>query len=104
MKTRDHAERREHRLALTGENADAGATDLFGRRNELRPILRVATRGRGDRQDFLDLDGLTQLAEAAQRDERLFHRVRREQPGRLHLAAEAREDLLIVDRGKAARE
>ena len=67
------------------------------------PTLGVTTRGRGDRQDFFDPDGLAQLSEAAQGRERFFHGVRREQPGRLHLAPEAGDNLLIEDWREAAR-
>jgi len=66
VKTRNHTQRREHRLALTREYIDVGPADLFCGRDELGPILGVTTRGRGDRQDFFDPDRLAQLSEAAQ--------------------------------------
>jgi hypothetical protein len=101
---RHHAERGEPRLARAGQNLDLLAADRFRRRDEFRTVLGVAA-GRGrDAPQSLHAGAIAQRTETPQRLERLLDRVAREQAGRLHLAAEPGEDLLVEDRSRRARQ
>ena len=62
------------------------------------PLLGVAAGGGGDRPQPAHVHRVAQRAEAPQRGERLLDRVGGQQPGRLHLAAEAGEHLFVEDR------
>ena len=104
MQSRDDTERGILRLLLAGEHRDVLAADALRRSNELRTVVGVAAGSRGNAPYPLHARGVAQRAEAAQRIERLLHRVGGEQPGRLHLASEAGEDLLVEDRGRRARQ
>ncbi len=104
VEARHHAERGQFRLALAGKNVDLGAADALGLGDEGLAVLGVAA-GRGrDRPDLRHVHAVAQGAKAPQRRQRLLDRVGGQQAGRLHLAAEAGEHLLVEDRRRAARE
>ena len=100
----DDAERGILRFLLAGEHLDRLAADALGRLDELRPVLGIAAGGGRHAPQPRDAADVAQRAEAAQRVERLLDRVGGEQAGRLHLAAEAGEDLLVEDRRRRARQ
>ena len=67
-------------------------------------VLGVAA-GRGrEHPDLVHLDAVAERAEPAQRRQRLVDRIGGQQPGRLHLAAEPAQHLLVEDRRRAARQ
>ena len=91
-------------LALAGEDVDLGAADALGLGDEGLAVLGVAAGGGGDRPQLRDVHAVAQRAKAPQRRQRLVDGVGREQAGRLHLAAEPGEHLLVEDRSRAAGE
>ncbi len=102
MKAGDHPERAELRLALAGEHRDLGAADTLGVGDEGPAIGGVAAGGGRDHEQLRNLDPIAQQAEPAQRGQRLLDRIGRQQPGRLHLAAEPAQHLFVEDRSGAA--
>ena len=98
------AERAQLGLALAGNDLDLGAADALGFGDEGLAVLGVAAGGGRHHPQRADLHAVAQHAEALERAERLFHSVGGEQPGRLHLAAEAGQHLLVEDRRRAARQ
>ena len=98
------AERRKLGLPLAGQHVDLDAADALGLGDEGLAVLGVAAGRGGDRQHLADLHAIAQRAEAADRGERLVDRVRGQEPGRLHLAAEPGQHLLVEDRGRTARQ
>ena len=67
-------------------------------------VARIAAGGGGDRPDPAHMQGVAQRAEALERVERGVDGVRRQQAGRLHLAAEAGQHLFVEDRRRRARQ
>ena len=100
----------------TTPSADNSASRLPERTSILVPQMRSASATKAlpflasrqaavaIRPELRDLQAIAQRAKAPQRRERLLDRVRGQQAGRLHLAAEARQHLLVEDRGRAAGE
>ena len=98
------AEGRQRRLAPAGQHLDVLAADALGRVDEIRTVLGVAARSGRDAPQPLHAGVVAERAEPEQRFERLLDRIGREQAGRLHLSAEAGENLLVEDRGRRARQ
>ena len=71
-------------------------------RDEGRPVLGVAAGGGGNAEHAADLQGVAQRAKARQRRQGLGHRIGRQQPGRLHLAAETGQHLFVENRRRTA--
>lgn len=104
MDARDHAERREPRLARARQDLDLHGADALGLRDEIGAVGGVAA-GRGrDREHASDLHHTAQGAKALERGQRLVDGVRGEQAGALHLAPEAAQRLLVEDRNEAPRQ
>ncbi len=100
----DDTERSELRFPRPRQHADANPTDALGFADEVAAIAGVAARGSRDRPQLPHVQRVAQSAEAAQRLERFGNGFRREQAGRLHLAAEARQHLFVEDRREAPRQ
>ena len=98
-----HAERGQFRLALPGDDVDLGAADLLGRGDELLAVAGIAAGRRRHHPEPLHPHGVAQRAEALERRQRLLHRIGGQQPFGLHLAAEARERLLVEQRRGTSR-
>src|SRR5262245_1666649 len=104
MEAGDDPERGELRLALAGDHLDLGSADALRFLDKRLAIAGIAA-GRGrDHPQARYVDAVAQRAEAAQRRERLVDRILRQEAGRLHLAAEPGEHLLVEDRGRAPGE
>src|SRR5262249_58084631 len=71
---------------------------------EALAVLGSRAGGGRDGPTLGALHGVAQAAKAPQRRERLLHRVGGQQAGRLHLASEPGEHLLVEDRSWAASE
>jgi len=100
----NHAERGEIGLARAGQDLDVRADGRFGELDESRPVLGVAAGGCGDRERPLHPHGVAQCAKTLERSERVLHGVGGQQLGRLHLAAEAAQGLLVEDFSRTARQ
>ena len=100
----DDAERGQVRLARARQHLDRGAADALGLRDEGAAVLGVAAGGGGDRPHPAHVQHVAERAEALERGERDLDRLRRQQPGGLHLAAEAGQHLFVEDRRRRARQ
>ncbi len=99
-----HAERGQFRFALTGQHIDLGAADALGLRHEGLAVGGVTAGSGGYRPELRNLHPIAERAEAPQGGKRLVHGVGGQQSGRLHLAPEPAQHLLVEDRGRAAGE
>ena len=86
------------RLLGAGEQADRLAAGLRRGRQKGRAVGGIACRRRGEHEDVGHVHGLAEHAEPGERTQGAVNRVVVEAPGRRHMAAEAAEDLLVVDR------
>ena len=104
MHAGDHAERGQFRLARARKDVDLGSHDAFGKLDKGAAVLGVTTGGGGDRQNFLHAHGRAQRPVALERGQCLLDRISGEQSGRLHLAAEPAQRLLVEQRRRTAGE
>ena len=104
MHAGNHAERGELGLAPARQHVDIGADGAFGELDEGRAVFGVAAGGRGDSKSFRHAHRVTERAKALERRQRVLHRVRGQQAGRLHFAAEPAQRLFVENLGRAAGE
>jgi len=80
------------------------ATDAFRLGNECASVPRIPACGRRDSPDPPHLQDIAQRTKTSQRAERSLDGVCRQQTGRLDLSSQPRQDLLIEDRCRRARQ
>jgi hypothetical protein len=101
---RHHTKRRQLCFARTRKDLDPGAENAFALGDEIRSVVGFAT-GRGrDHIGVADMHDTAEAAKSPQRGQRARNRVRRQQARRMHLTAEAAEDLFVEERRQAARQ
>ena len=100
----DDAKRGKFCFARAGQDMNPGAADPLSRGDEVGAVGGVAAGRGGDSVDATDFLDAAQCVEAPQRGQRLGNRVRRQQAGRLHLAAEPAQRLLVEHGDQAARQ
>ena len=98
------AERGEMGFAFARQDRNRRAADARRLGDEGAPVARVAAGGGGDRPDLAHMQDVAQRAKTLERVERGVDSVRRQQTGRLHLAAEAGQHFFIEDRRRGARQ
>jgi hypothetical protein len=94
----------ELRFTLARQHVDLGAAQALRLGDELLAVRGIAARGGGDRPHALDAHRVAQRAEPGERRQRLIDRVLGQKAGRMHLATEAAQGLLVEQRGRAAGE
>jgi hypothetical protein len=92
------------RFAFARKNRDAGAANAFGLLDEKTAIARVAAGGGRDRPDAAHAQSVTQRPKTMQGIKRGIDGILREQTGGLHLASETRQNFLVENGRRAARE
>src|SRR5262245_7907873 len=92
----------EFGLLLSRKNIDLGAQGLFGPDHEIRTVLGLARRGRGDGENLLSSELPAQGAKSAQGAERPRHRLIGHESGRRDTLAKAAEEFFVEKRRRAA--